>query len=262
MKTPLPAYLFDMYANTEVNQDVLDPRDLFDINKADYLPPKASIVRRLMKQYTQSSSSDPVAGREFLVRAYEASNETIADYLVLSAYHDFFAIIFITVGLDQSWEWPPLFGQITQVYSMRRFWSLFWHRLVYRSFHSHAIKISSWFGVKQRTLSSRLINNFLVFFLSGLMHGLVLRQFGVECAWRGSMKHYMSQPVAFMLEGGVQYYWGRFRRSNLSRVQPSVLLVLERIVGYTWVLAWLIWEAPMRNFTLVHCNTELVDQEQ
>jgi uncharacterized membrane protein len=94
------------------------------------------------------------------------------------------------------------------------------------------------------------------------MHGLVLRQFGVECAWRGSMQHYMSQPVAFMLEGGVQYYWGRFRRSKLSRVQPSVLLVLERIVGYTWVLAWLIWEAPMRNFTLVHCNTELVDQEQ
>jgi hypothetical protein len=255
-------HLLDIYTNTALGQDVLDPRELFDINKSDYLPHKTSIVRRLVKQYTGSLSSDPVAGREFLVRAYEVSNETIADYLVLSAYHDFFAIIFIAVGLDQSWEWPPLFGQITQVYSMRRFWSLFWHRLVYRSFHSHSIKISSWFGVEQRTLSSRFINNFLVFFLSGLMHGLVLRQFGVECAWRGSMEHYLLQPVAFMLEGVVQHYWGRFRRNKLSRIQPSVLSALERIVGYTWVLVWLIWEAPMRNFTLIHCNTESFYQEE
>jgi hypothetical protein len=204
-------------------------------------------------------STPRITKHELVVRAHGAVSNFVPDYLMLSAYHDFFAIVFMMLGLDQSWEWPPLFGQITEAYSMRRFWSLFWHKLIYRSFNSHAAVISSWLGINQRTAFSRLLNNYLVFLLSGIMHGAVLWQFGSKCAWSASMRYWLLQPVAFALEGVVQHYWGKVRRKRLGVVKPGVLEAFERMVGYTWVVAWLVWESPKRNFLLRHCNTTLAE---
>ncbi|KAF2688439.1 hypothetical protein K458DRAFT_148106 [Lentithecium fluviatile CBS 122367] len=214
----------------------------------------ASIVRRLVRQCVGGRSTIPVTKRELAVRVHGAVANFLPDYLMLSAYHDFFAIFFMAVGLDQSWEWPPLFGQISEAYSMRRFWSLFWHKLIYRSFNSHAATISRGVGINQKTVVSRLVNNYLVFLLSGIMHGAVMWKFGIPCAWSASMQYWLLQPVAFVLEGVVQHCWGRFGRSRLSWVRPSVLAAFERIVGYMWVVAWLVWEAPKRDSAISTCN--------
>jgi hypothetical protein len=189
-----------------------------------------------------------------VVRAHGAFANFVPDYLMLSAYHDFFAIVFLVVGLDRSWEWPPLFGQVSQAYSMRRFWGVFWHKLIYRSFNSHAAVTSRWLGLNQKTVFSRLVNNYLVFLLSGIMHGAVMWIFETPCAWRANMQYWLLQPIAFVVEGIVQYYWGRFRRSRLSGVRPSVLSAFERMVGYTWVCVWLVWEAPKRSHAIRYCN--------
>ncbi|KAF2118163.1 hypothetical protein BDV96DRAFT_379060 [Lophiotrema nucula] len=50
--------------------------------------------------------------------------------LILETFHTLFAIIFVTLlGLDESEEWPWLFGSPSQAYTLRRFWGRFWHRL-------------------------------------------------------------------------------------------------------------------------------------
>jgi len=101
----------------------LNPTKLLQIETAvDYAPEQASIVRRLVRQSFGVPLDTPVTRRELLVRANGAVTNFVPDYLCLSAYHDFFAIFFIATGLDQSWEWPPLLGQVTEAYSMRRFW--------------------------------------------------------------------------------------------------------------------------------------------
>jgi len=223
------------------------------LNEADRAPPEASIIRRLVQQHSGASSTMPVMKREWIVRVHDVASVIILDYLMLSAYHDFFAIVFIAAGLDQSWEWPPLFGQITKAYTMRRYWSLFWHRLIYRSFNAHATATSSWLGINQKTIFSSFFNNWLVFLLSGIMHGAVFWKLRAPSAWSRNLKYWLLQPVAFMLERVVQHYWGKARSS--LRVQHSVLAFFERIVGYIWVFAWLIWEAPGQNFSTYNCNT-------
>ena len=30
---------------------------------------------------------------------------------------------------DRPEEWPPLFGSISEAYTLRRFWGVFWHKL-------------------------------------------------------------------------------------------------------------------------------------
>lgn len=249
-----------MNNNTDIKpqlQEFFDPKFLLGINPTDYEPAKSSIMRRFIRQsFSTTPPTPPITKRELLVRIHEAATNFLPDYLILSSYHDFFAILFILTGLDQSWEWPPLFGSITQAYSMRRFWSMFWHRLIYRSFSSHAAVITSTLGMNQRTSVSRIVNNWLVFLFSALMHGVVFWQFGTKCAWSSSMWYWLLQPVAFVLEGVGQQFWGRFRWRWLAWVKPQVLKGFERMVGYVWVFTWLVWEAPRRNYALRYCKSD------
>jgi len=71
------------------------------------------------------------------------------------------------------------------------------------------------------------------------------------------MRYWLLQPVAFVLEGVVQYYWGKLRRRRLGWVRAGVLAAFERTVGYAWVVAWLVWESPKRSFGLRNCNAKL-----
>lgn len=51
-------------------------------------------------------------------------------YFNLQVGYDVVAMIFICVlQLNQPDEWPALFGNIAEAYSLRRFWGIFWHRL-------------------------------------------------------------------------------------------------------------------------------------
>jgi hypothetical protein len=144
---------------------------------------------------------------------------------------------------------------------MRRFWTLFWHRLIYRSFNSHATFISRCLGISpnSKNFFSRFFKNYLVFLLSGIMHGAVSWKFGTPCAWKASLQYWLLQPAAFVLEGVVQAFWGKLKRSGLFRkwfegMRPEVLEGFEKTVGYTWVLAWLLWESPKRTFAIRHCK--------
>lgn len=95
---------------------------LLNTTSSDYIPEKESIVRRSMQAYFGHHVRTPVTNREILVRAVSATEYVAGNFLMFSLYHDMCAVFFIAVGLDESWEWPPFFGQVTQAYSMRRWY--------------------------------------------------------------------------------------------------------------------------------------------
>ena len=217
---------------------------------ADVSPDKEVLVRRAMKQYfTNDVSISPITGREIAVRAFMAANKFIPDIFSLSAFHDFLAIIFIASGVDQSWEWPPLFGSFSHAYTMRGFWSNFWHRLIYKSFNFHASTFTQLLGIRQGTSFSRILNNCLVFIMSMIMHGIVLEVHNQPRAWgRGTLVFWGIQPLSFVLEGLVQYQWRQFKKSSLWWMNQTVISVFERAVGYLWVASWFIWITPKSIF--------------
>ncbi|KAF2712586.1 hypothetical protein K504DRAFT_488980 [Pleomassaria siparia CBS 279.74] len=233
--------------------EYMDGEYFLHVKPADLTLEKEGILRRLFQTYVGGvQPTTPVTQREFQVRVWQAAENIIGDFLLLSNYHDFFAIVFIAVGLDESWEWPPFFGQITKAYTMRRFWSMWWHKVIYRSFSSHAALMSSTLGIKQRTTLGRTVNGFLVFGMSAVMHAMVLWKYGNSCAWGRSMMYWMLQPVAFLVEGIVQSLWARFTK-RLQWLHPAVLGAFEMVVGFAWVFSWRIWEAPKRTTSLMNC---------
>jgi hypothetical protein len=203
---------------------------LGDITQADFAREKEGFFRRLF------SSTSPITQREVLVRVGTAINYVVPTYLWGTSYTDFFAILFIGIGLDEDWEWPSLFRTVTDAYSMRRFWGVFWHRLIYRAFSAHAAALSRCFGLPRRGMSTRLINNFLVFVFSAVWHSCVSWKLGNACAWNRNMLFWLWQPVSFVIEGLVQAWWRRVCKTQYP--------IFERAVGYAWVFAWMFWSTP------------------
>ncbi|KAK7187088.1 tat pathway signal sequence [Paraphaeosphaeria sporulosa] len=224
--------------------------------RSDLSPEKEGILRRLFLQsQPEGLVTSPVTVRELQIRLLLAANKFIPDVLSLSAFHDLLAIIFIATGIDQPWEWPPLFGPVSEAYTMRRFWANFWHRLVYKSFNFHASTFTKALRIPQGTSFSRILNNCLVFVLSAIMHATVTWLYGGKCAWgRGTMVFWCIQPLSFVLEGLVQYNWKQYRKSKLWWMNASVLAAFERVAGYGWVVAWLMWCAPKADFAFQNCR--------
>lgn len=219
------------------------------LSQSDFSPVQETIIRRLFAE------TSPITPRELIIRNWIALDKTIPEYLWLSSYHNITAALFISVGLDTDNEWPPIFGPISTAYTVRRYWGLFWHRIIYRSFSAYATVVSDLLGLRRGNITRRLFNNALVFALSGIMHGTVSWGLGNRCAWGRSLGYWMLQPVAFVLEGFVQAAWERCRgQMHLNKSGQRAVLVFERIVGYTWVHAWFCWCVPKRIYPLGHCE--------
>jgi hypothetical protein len=125
---PRCAYLALNFILLCIYYEYLDLAGYVGLQPSDTTREKESIARRALALCFGFIQEHPITQRELVVRLWAVFDLVVPDYLILSAYHDFFAVIFIVTGLDESWEWPPLFGPITEAYTVRRYWSIFWHR--------------------------------------------------------------------------------------------------------------------------------------
>lgn len=165
-----------VYFDPSVYRNTMDGKPW---NSLDFAPGKQIFVRRLICQSAFSSfqfCNTPITSRDFLIRFWLGLDLVVSDSLALSSFHDILSIISVSLDLDSPDEWPPLFSSITQAYTVRNFWSRFWHRLIYRSFRAHSSLFArKILGIRRGSILARYVNNALVFLLSGLMHTLVER---------------------------------------------------------------------------------------
>lgn len=201
---------------------------------------------------------------EMTARAYFSLQFIFHEWLLLSSFHECLSIIYIYIlRLDDLHEWPPLFRNIFAAYTVRSFWANYWHRLVYAPFRALADAISTQVCGKKKknqNVARRLVNNALVFLLSGLLHSIIDWERGL-CNPSASGMFYSLQPVGFMMESLVQYYaWGPLRKRLLllaggtTKAVPTVLAILETMLGYGWVWMWFYWLVPYCIISELQCN--------
>ncbi|CAH0053930.1 unnamed protein product [Clonostachys solani] len=170
------------------------------------------------------------AVRATVLRLHWVLIQVVPDYLTLSSYHDILAIIGVAIGVDSPSEWPPMYGSIIEAYTVRRFWSSFWHLLIYRSFSTFSRSILSILGVSRRHPISRYTHNILVFFLSGIMHEIVpwllTPDQCMKCGCHHQIWRFVLQVFGMMAEGAVQFVWSKLERWLFG---PGVVQVRLRI---------------------------------
>ncbi|KAH6220268.1 hypothetical protein HBI42_105380 [Parastagonospora nodorum] len=167
----------------------------------------------------------------------------VVNMFLYEAYHSVFAVLFVGLGLDQPAEWSmSLFGHISEAYTVRRYWGKHWHNYIYASFNGHTqIVTRKWLRMRRGRTSTRLVENTMVFAMSGLMHSAVrfvqdpgASDYMVITLW------YIGQMVPIVIEGIVVVYWQDLKE-KFEVKENKWLTRFERTVGYVWVIGFNMW---------------------
>ncbi|KAF1851344.1 uncharacterized protein K460DRAFT_270563 [Cucurbitaria berberidis CBS 394.84] len=194
-----------------------------------------------------ASSSSPLNTREMYFRL-----ETVFDWCIISmvlyeAYHSLCAVLFVGIlRLDMPSEWSlSLCGGVAEAWSVRRYWGKHWHNYIYHSFSAHVkIVTRGWLGLGRGRLETRLVENGLVFLVSGLMHSLVRWQQDPDGDVWCITIWYVAQMLPIVVEDVVQIVWHYFRQRVGISGDDRRVDTLETLVGYVWVLGWFMWSVP------------------
>ncbi|KAB5530400.1 membrane bound O-acyl transferase family-domain-containing protein [Coniochaeta sp. 2T2.1] len=185
-------------------------------------------------------------------------------------------LLFVCLGFSEPRQCPPLYGQLSDLYSVRNFWGTVWHQLIRRFYNDPAIFLAhDVLGLPATGLTQRYFKIFVTFFVSGFAHALGdAAARNVSWAESGCVRFFCTQTVGIIIEDGVQEIWRRIyggvdghgiglqkgqkpgsKSIASKRPRPAVW---KRVVGFLWVWAFLAWTTPSWFYPIMsHKRAEL-----
>lgn len=147
------------------------------------------------------------------------------------------AAVFVTLGWSPPRDWPHVYGNWADSYTVRRFWGRTYHQNFRRCTAAVGKGCCRLLGLKPGSWASSYTQLYVGFATSGFMHcvgDLVVNPmlFGT------SFPFFIAQAVAISLEDAAI---GVARRIGLQSRYPAHLW---RMLGYAWVVLWFSVSAP------------------
>ncbi|OHE94295.1 hypothetical protein CORC01_10455 [Colletotrichum orchidophilum] len=209
----------------------------------DFALYKRSYFRRLIR--------NEVEPREFMIRCYFAFEGIWRAFHWYTILHSTVALFFVALHIDEPEEWPPVFGDIREGWNLRRFWSKYFDRLIYRTTNGIGEMILTVVGAGQRPFrgKKRWLLNGLIFFMSGIFHAGTEYVSGLEChvvweIWWWMLNYFaMIAETAFMY--GLQTYFPRFYDKTSGKIGKTI--------GYLWLFAFMFYSSPKNLYTALNC---------
>ncbi|KAJ0357258.1 hypothetical protein COL154_010301 [Colletotrichum chrysophilum] len=186
---------------------------------------------------------DPVSQRQIFLRIFTVFSWIWSNFLILESYHAILSTTFVLLGIDNPADWPPLFGSITDAWTVQRFWGRFWHRIAAPTLTTWTHTILRIKDESQTTFEKAAVA-FGVFFLSGIMH--------MTAAWRTDegyvhldVMFFCANFFAIAVEIVVSRAWMQVvRRAKLKPGAEARVCLASQWLGYLWTFAWFFWMAP------------------
>ncbi|KAH6657452.1 membrane bound O-acyl transferase family-domain-containing protein [Truncatella angustata] len=174
-------------------------------------------------------------------------------YFMLSMQYVQLSIVAVALGISKPEDWPPPFGSIADVTTVRLFWGKYWHQQLRHILTSYTDTVIDALGIPRGTNWSSYTTLYLAFLLSGTFHALSQRlmprpedvsESGLVI---GFFLFFVCQAVVITVEDFGQWCWRRLRRSQAIGQSRR----LARVVGYIWV-TWSIWTSlPLAGDTFL-----------
>ena len=191
-----------------------------------------------------------VTKRETFTRTWLVFHFVWSAWAVITGLHHALSIVFVSLNLDTPQDWPPLYGSPYQMYSVRRFWGKFWHRIVYRTNLGYGSLVSrKILRLQADSAVDRLVVNFSIFFISGVVHALVTLRLGFTCGYWEDIAWFSLNFAALLLEEAVQNF---VHQSPVLR-KASEKSYVEKGIGMTWVFLFFFWSLPKTQFPKIMC---------
>ncbi|MCJ1282376.1 hypothetical protein MMC26_001699 [Xylographa opegraphella] len=184
---------------------------------------------------------------ELAMRISAMVGSGIGTICVHRGVYSFAAFVSVASGLDEPAAWPPLFGSPLEAYSLRRFWSMFWHQNNTRKLSSLSrFAVHEVLGFSERGLTTKYLRVLTTFLASGIMHLLMDLAAGISLQESGAVRFFCTQVVGIAIE---DVFLSAYR-SRLNTTQ-QVPFLSERLAGYIWVAAFLTWSSPVYMYPIM-----------
>lgn len=218
--------------------DLLQPRLLpgpfAPLYDSDFDPVRQTFFRRLLFD----RHNHPVTARETQLRAAIAIYWAAAAYVLVDGAHTALSLLFVIVlRANRPEEWPPIFGDFRNAYTLRGFWGRFGHRLVVLPYGNVGRLLACFLGLRTKSLTYKLVVACSIFTLSGIVHAIVEWKLGDSRCWHLDIGWFFLNFVACAVEG-----FARFQLSHRSNILRNE--VTCKLIGFVWVYLFFFWSVP------------------
>ncbi|KAF5265263.1 hypothetical protein FOXYS1_3916 [Fusarium oxysporum] len=198
---------------------------------------------------------DEVTLAELQVRYIATVTTVVSIFCFIQGGYSLASAASVTMNPKAVKDWRPIFGELTESYCLRQFWSTFWHQGLQNNLRGTATWIvKNIFRMKSYSLPSRYLKILLAFALSGLVHVPSDMGSAVSAKDSGAIQFFSTQLIGLMLEDV-------FGDLFLPLWKYKSTRILARLAGYFWVISFLAWSGPVRWFPVIlqqRPETELI----
>ncbi|KAI9837657.1 MAG: hypothetical protein M1837_002917 [Sclerophora amabilis] len=241
-RIPYTLCLFLIVVLFEAQPPLPDTQHIFDQHKV-------SLFRRLGQ----------VTADELIIRvAITICSWTIACCTV-SVIAGSFAIICVGFGISQPGSWRPTFGSLTELYTIRKLWSVCWHqyfRATYEGFSNFFAQ--DILHVPKGSIASRSVKLFVPFLVSGLAHIGMDLGFEVPLREAGAFHYFCTQAFGIVLEELVKAIYG-YATGRVPKDSDGLTPLWQRLIGFVWVVAFQSWSAPVWMYPTIRASRPRID---
>ncbi|KAJ4192345.1 hypothetical protein NW759_016642 [Fusarium solani] len=183
----------------------------------------------------------------------------LASYSTMTLQFESAAMISVVLAGGQPEDWPPLFGNIAECYTVSNVWGKVWHGYIHQPVLGISHAIIDVLQLPRRSLPTYFLHLVTAFLTSGFFH--IVSLFVICEGYLKPQKlvtnmglFFMAQPLGTITEYAVVHLCqkaglvervigpGDDKRHLLSRgLRDRIPHILLRGLGYTWVFCWFVW---------------------
>ncbi len=217
---------------------ILGLQEILETSHADFAPPKQSILRRIPE----------ATSHEIMIRIWTVFDVFYSNWAIFAVVQHALASIRVLMECDEPDYFTAFHGRVTQAYTIRRFWGLFWHQLTERDFAALGRLISHRVaGLRPGTVAARRCEEFNAFLISGVVHAMITVQLGFRCGYMEDILFFCLNYAAMLAEELVQ-----------QTISPHVGMwqngPVGKALGFLWVYGFFFWLLPKQQYPKIYCG--------
>lgn len=156
--------------------------------------------------------------------------QIILTYSTLEMMNCLIGVVSVLSGLAPPNECPRLFGDLRDMYTVRRSWSVTWHQIMRRICSMSGIFLArDVFHLAKGTFASKYLQLFVGFLVSGTAHSGAAMANARTFRDNGEISFFIAQAVIILIEDHIIDFGRKLG------VQDSRTL---RILGHLWTIMW------------------------
>lgn len=232
------------------------PLSNLSLRPTDIAPHRDSMLPQLLH--------NSLTAHQLHLRAEEALLSLARPALIISIHHCLVSALAVLLFPHSTTpaDWPPLFGSPTQAWSLGRFYSAVWGRLMRKAFTMNAAFVTGTvLRMRLRTARARCAIVLGAFVLSGGMHVLAGWRAG-GCGNGAVFWTFVAEGCVVLVERGLVAGYVRVVHSRKRRGLGWRWKRWEmwgwRGVGYVWVVMWQLELAPWSLRGALRCEGDVL----